>query len=165
MWREGLCSVSCLEGRSELNIHHSLSLGTLELCRMIFMLSGHWKKQVWKTAWDFNLKIIFLNWQNEVDSFPIITQLIKRKPTVNFTVERGLLCFKPSLTPAFIKLPYSLMFSSWYYFSIGVEVVVKAYIRVPVLFCSWQPFLNFENLNPTSHLKLKTEFWRAIWFS
>lgn len=123
------------------------------------------KKKVWKTAWDFNLKIIFLNWQNEVDSFPITTQLIKRKPTVNFTVERGLLCFKPSLTSAFIKLPYSLMFSSWYYFSIGVEVVAKAYIRVPVLFCSWQPFLNFENLNPTSHLKLKTEFWRAIWFS
>lgn len=62
------------------------------------------------------LKIIFFNWQNEVDSFPIAIQLIKRKATVNFTVERGLLCFKTSLTTAFIKLPHSLRFPSWYYF-------------------------------------------------
>lgn len=35
--------------------------------------------------------------------------------------------------------------------------VAKAYIRV-LLFYSGQPFLIFEDLNPISRLKLKTEF-------
>lgn len=151
--REGPCPTSCIEGRSELNIHYYSPSPGNDLHAVCAL-----EKTSLKNCLELDLKIFFIFKLIKWGWFcPYRYTTDKKETHSEFYSWKRSLRLQTKLTNSFGKIITFTYISFLILFLNSGRRGSQGSQRVLVLFYSWQLFLIFENLNPISCLKLKTE--------